>query len=80
MGNETKPDHGKNLAIFTMSLKMDGDDNKFILMNRSKGQGKYAIIYKSEIKPKEKGKYLFNEIQIDTDTLCEDQDEREIML
>lgn len=71
MGQETKPDHGKNIAIFSMNLSMEGNDNKFLLISRAKGQGKYAIIYKSEIKPKEKGIHCYNELSIDTDTLCE---------
>ena len=53
MSEELKPDHGKNIAVFSMNLELDGNDNKFVLINRSKGEGRYAIIYKSEIKPKE---------------------------
>ena len=80
MGHETKPDHGKNIAIFSMNLSMDGNDNKFVLINRAKGQGRYAIVYKSEIKPKEKGLHKYNELTLDTDTLCEGQDDREILI
>ena len=80
MATETKPDHGKHIAIFRMNLRMDGNDNKFLLFNRAKGQGRYAIVFKSETKPKEKGVHVYNEVQIDTDTLCEDQDDREILV
>ena len=37
MGEEMKPDHAKNIAVFSMNLEMDGNDNKFVLINRSKG-------------------------------------------
>ena len=79
MGHETKPDHGKIISMFSMNLSMDGNDNKFLIISRAKGQGRYAIIYKSEIKPKEKGIHKYNELTIDTDTLCEGQDDREIL-
>lgn len=79
MSEEIKPDHGKNIAVFSMNLELDGNDNKFVLINRSKGQGRYAIVYKSEIKPKEQGKHKYNELTIDTSTLCQDNDEQEIL-
>ena len=51
-----------------------------MLINKFKSPGKFAPVFKTETKPAQRGKHSFDMVQIDTDTLCDDNDNQEILI
>ena len=49
-------------------------------MNKFKSPGKFQPVHKTECKKKLKGKYSFNKVVIDTDTLCNGRPDDDIMV
>ena len=80
MANEKKPDFGKYVASFKVDITGDGQSNIFFTVNKFRSPGKYQPIYKSECKGKNRKTYEFNKLTIDTDTLCENDDDQEIFI
>ena len=54
-------------------------DYMFVTINRFKGPGKYHPVYKSETKTPMVGKYKWNLTTIDTHTLCDDDNDQDIL-
>lgn len=72
MANEKKQDYGKMQIQFQVSAEVkDPSGNCFLTLNRFKGPGKFQPVYKTECKPLMKGRFTWNMIIMDTDTLCD---------
>jgi hypothetical protein len=70
MALEKKADFGKTQAKFTLSTDVHSNGPSFLVISRAKGQGQYQPVYKSESKGSMGGKITWNQILLDTDTLC----------
>jgi len=55
-------------------------DYMFVTINRFKSPGKYQPVYKSETKTPQVGKYKWNIATVDTDTLCDNRDDQEMLV
>jgi hypothetical protein len=79
MANEKKAGYGTTEASFLLECQLSGSGDVFVLISRLLAPGKYHPVYKTECAPKEQGRYEFGVI-IDTDTLCDGKDDKEIMV
>ena len=70
MGSEKKANYGATEASFLIEVPINNSGMIFALINKSKGQGKYHPVYKTECTTKQNGKFEFGVI-LDTDTLCD---------
>lgn len=68
----------------TASCKFQGEISDsgylFFIVWKQLSPGKYKPVYKSEIKPQNRGRQDWNEFKIDTQTLCNADEEQEIKL
>lgn len=79
---EKKDGYGSNLAIFGIEYNyIEKNNTLFIVVNKIKARGKkYQPIFKTECKKSTGGKYTFQGIQIDTDTLFDDDEDQECLI
>lgn len=80
---EKKSNYGAEECTFFMEFtdKPGKDErNIFIVILRKLGKDKYLPVYKTEVMPRSKNVYKFNKVKIDTDTLCDAEEEREILI
>ena len=50
----------------------------FVTVNKFKKAGVFLPAYRSETKPSQRGKYSYDIIRMDTDSLCDDNDMQDI--
>jgi hypothetical protein len=79
MGSEKKANYGATEASFFIELPINNSGMVFTLINKSKGQGKFHPVYKTETIPKQNGRFEYGVI-VDTDTLCDAIDDKEILI
>ena len=78
-GEEKKSNYGANEASFYIECQVQCSGMVFVTVNRFKSQGKFLPAYRTETKPKDRtGKYTYDIVRMDTDTLCGDNDHQDI--
>jgi len=71
MALEKKADFGRNQVKFTLSAaQIQCTGASFLVISRAKEANKYQPVYKSEAKAPMGGVIKWNQILLDTDTLC----------
>lgn len=80
MAEEKKENYGNVLAIMDIDCDYDQADGLFMVLNKTKSPGNYQPIYKTECMNRSGGKVKWNTINVDTDTLCNNEDDQEIMM
>jgi len=82
MAQEKKADYGKMQAAFKLSATFPSKmvQSCFVTLNREKSPGQYQPVFKSECKPAIKQHHSWNQIIIDTDTLCNNDMNQTIMI
>ena len=78
---EKQLDPGKTRVRFQASGNVPKATGKcFFTLNKFKAAGKYLPIYRSECKDRVGGTIPWNLLAIDTQTLCDDDNQKEIMI
>ena len=78
---EKKADYGSKIATFGVEYNYrKNNKNLFVVLNKVRGKGKYQPVYKTDCKTETGGRYVFTDIEIDTDTLFNEDDEEECLL
>lgn len=76
MVEEKKANYGSKIATFGIEYNfIQKNKTLFIVVNKLKGKAKYSPIFRTDNKTAERGKYVFSDIQIDTDTLFNEDDD-----
>ena len=79
--NEKKEGFGKTQTSFVPKAEIPSCSGAcFITMARQSNNNKYKIVYKTEGKQKVDGCVLWNQIIIDTDTLCENNNSQPVLV
>ena len=73
-GSEKKANYGSTESLFSFEVDSGKQGIQFMVINKFKSPGNFLPVYKTEAKPVQRGKHIFDLIQIDTDTLCDDND------
>ena len=79
MAEELRSNVGQTQVTFAMKFIHRDTFEYFITINKHKSPGQYAPVYKSEVKPCEKGVYNYGMLTSDTDTMSNNDDQNEIM-
>ena len=77
---EVKDGYGKYQICTVVSASGLGTSSHFLVINRMDGPGNFRPVYKSETKTIVNGKITWTTIIIDTDTLCDNVSDQEILL
>lgn len=78
---EKKANYGSKLATFGIEFNYN-EANKlvFVVVNKVRAKAKIQPVFKTECKRSKGGKYTFEDIQIDTDTLFDEDDDKECLI
>ena len=76
---ELKDGYGKYQALFVPSITGMGNSSHFLVINRMDAPGKFRPVFKTETQPQLRDMITFNMLIIDTDTLCDNVQENEIL-
>jgi len=68
------------MAMFAVEISADKSGPIFFTVNKFRSPGKYTPVYKSECKQKTRRTFEFNKLGLDTDTLCDNDDDQEIFI
>ena len=77
---EKKADYGKTVCSFDFQVDLMKKATLFFTLNKFVSKGQFQPVYKSECKDRRLGEYKFQKVQIDTDTLCRNDDDESIFI
>ena len=79
MCEEKAPNYGKMQASFVCSARLKNSANCFLTISKFRNKGKYNPVYKSECIKKQGQAHSWNKVLIDTDTLCNADNDQDIL-
>lgn len=78
---EKKANYGSTMASFGIDYHYSNKSaTLFVVIDKIKANGKTQPVFKTDCKKCIRGKYEFNGIQIDTDTLFDDDEEQDCLV
>ena len=78
---EKKANYGSKIATFGVEYNFN-QKNKilFVVVNKKRGKNNFSPVYKTDCMTAKGGRYTFTDIQIDTDTLFNEDDDEECQI
>lgn len=79
--DEKKADYGAKLATFGVEyLATNRSQTLFVVVDKVKHNGKTQPVFKTDCKRCTKGKYEFHGIEVDTDTLFDEDEDQQCLI